>query len=356
MQVKQVKTELQSLGLRVPVQQFSRKTGAGPAEGMLLFLSGVAATVSTASHYASSSPYGLAFIKEQVVLCKDDEPVMQVTLQPEPTFYAHRSAEGIPYRRIALKHGKDCLATTVFQKCIYWNSVQRCKFCGIELSLEADSTIEKKTPRQLSEVAQLAQATDGIKHVVLTTGVFPKEEIGIRHICDCADAIKRTTDLPIHVQIEPPSQDGRLRDLKESGVDTIGLHIESFDCKTLHLIAPAKAVLGLGRYSRAWEEAVKIFGVNQVSSFLLAGLGENPLSIIEGSEYLIELGVYPFIVPLRPIAGSILQHSLPPPPEFMMGVYEEVSDLLKQHDMTSKKCKAGCVRCGACSALPEFEE
>jgi radical SAM protein (TIGR04043 family) len=146
-----------------------------------------------------------------------------------------------------------------------------------------------------------------------------------------------------------------LVELKEAGVDTIGIHIESFDFNILTEIAPAKSALGLKRYSKAWEKSVEIFGINQVSSFLIAGLGESRKSIIDGSIYLAERGVYPFLVPLRPIPGSLLQNASPPPPEFMIELYEEVSQILTKSNISSKKNKAGCVRCGACSALPEFE-
>jgi len=67
------------------------------------------------------------------------------------------------------------------------------------------------------------------------------------------------------------------------------------------------------------------------------------------------LGVYPFLVPLRPIPGSLLENALPPAPELMIGIYEEVSEILKGCGIFSKKNKAGCVLCGACSALPVFE-
>jgi biotin synthase-related radical SAM superfamily protein len=71
---------------------------------------------------------------------------------------------------------------------------------------------------------------------------------------------------------------------------------------------------------------------------------------------LCELGVYPFIVPLRPIPGTPLAHTTPPSPAKMISIYQQVSSLLKKHELSWEKSKAGCVRCGACSALPDFED
>ena len=147
-----------------------------------------------------------------------------------------------------------------------------------------------------------------------------------------------------------------MNQLKAAGVDAVGIHVESFDQDTLRRIAPAKAAIGLARYEKAWKRAVDLFGTNQVSSFLIAGIGETPASIVSGSEILADSGVYPFVVPLRPIPGSQLENRLPPDPDTMKRIYSAVADILKKKGISSKACTAGCVRCGACSALPAYEE
>jgi len=123
----------------------------------------------------------------------------------------------------------------------------------------------------------------------------------------------------------------------------------------LRKTAPCKAALDRDRFISSWKEAVAIFGRNQVSSFIIAGLGEMPDSIIEGAALLCDLGVYPFIVPLRPIPGTALEAHIPPDPTIITGIYEQVSSLLQASNLSWKKSTAGCVRCGACSGLPDFE-
>ena len=120
-------------------------------------------------------------------------------------------------------------------------------------------------------------------------------------------------------------------------------------------MAPAKAAIGLNHYERAWKKAVQLFGVNQVSSFIIAGLGETITSIAWGSEFLADLGVYPFVVPLRPIPGSSLKRSTPPHPDMMKQVYEAVGKILQTKGIATHKILAGCARCGACSALSAYE-
>jgi len=92
-----------------------------------------------------------------------------------------------------------------------------------------------------------------------------------------------------------------------------------------------------------------------VSSFIIVGLGETDGSIIEGSRILADLGVYPFVLSLRPIPGSNLENEVPPRFKRMKRLYEEVSMILKEGGLSWRRSKAGCVRCRACSALDIFE-
>ncbi len=354
--IRELITELQSFGLRFQGQLLQRRGGAGPAEGGTFLVDGIPVSLPISSKYVSRSPYILREEGGQYLIFKDEKTVSPVNFIGRPKFYDHSTEEGIPYPKIALLHGKDCLATSVIQTCTYWHSSERCRFCGIELSYGNDLTIKVKTPDQLSEVALKAKELDSIQHIVLTTGTVRPSGKEISYLVPCASAIKKATGLPIHAQFCPPSNMEGLYELKEAGVDTVGIHIESFDFETLSQVAPAKAAIGLERYKKVWKMAVEIFGPNQVSSFLIVGLGEKTDSIIWGSKYLADLGVYPFVVPLRPIPGSLMQDSLPPDPEEMKRIYEAVACILKRKGLSASQSLAGCVRCGTCSALSLFEE
>ncbi len=79
-----------------------------------------------------------------------------------PRFYDLTTADGVPYSKIAVLHGRDVLATTVLQTCIRYQSRTRaCQFCAIGQSLAAGRTIERKSPAQLAEVAKAAVELDG---------------------------------------------------------------------------------------------------------------------------------------------------------------------------------------------------
>jgi len=61
------------------------------------------------------------------------------------------------------------------------------------------------------------------------------------------------------------------------------------------------------------------------------------------------------VVPLRPIPGSWLQNHRPPDAELMGQIYSAVANVLRRKGLSSELNLAGCVRCGACSALRHYE-
>lgn len=304
----------------------------------------------------ADSPFCLKKVGGQVFLFKGNQSLGPVGLVQRPFFYDRVTSDHIPYPQVALLHGRDCLATTVLQTCANWREAQPCRFCGIELSLKNQQTIAQKTPAQLAEVAQRAKELDAVEQVVLTAGRAETPGQEIDHLARCAAAVKKSSGLSIQAQFLPPPDLERLDQLKVAGVDSVGLHIESFDFEVLARVAPFKTGIGLATYVRAWKRAVECFGPNQVSSFLIVGLGESEDSVIRGAAFLADLGVYPFIVPFRPIPGSLMKQIRPPVPDKMIRIYEAVSVLLKRKGLAMDQHKAGCVRCGACSAMGFFEQ
>ena len=358
--VAELKTEMQSLGVRISPAAGRggriRKGGAGPAEGATLLLDGAPASVPALSDFVSVSPFRLEWFRGRWVLFRGDEAVdLAVALPPEPPFYRESTGEGVPYRKIALMHGADCLASTVLQACSYWGTPSACRFCGVGLSWKEGRTLLRKEPGLLAEVAKEAQEA-GARHVTLTAGSTRERRVEWQLFREAARAISRTTGLPVHVQLMPPVTMQQMEMLRQDGVAGIGIHLESFDPTVLGRVAPCKASIPLEEYVRAWEEAVCVFGRNQVSSFLLMGLGETPESLLDGCECLASIGVYPYLVPFRPIPGTSLAHRRPIRPETAKEIYRQAARILDAHGLHWRNARAGCVRCRGCSALPDYQD
>jgi len=349
-------TEMQSLGVRVHKDIQGRKGGAGPAEGKSFLIGGIPVNVPIAGHYVSQSPFSLECTDNSYVLLKHGKVVSPLEVVPDPAFYTRSTREGVAFRHIALLHGRDCLATTVLQQCVHWKRHKKCGFCSTETSLRNMQTLARKTPEQLAEVARAARDMDGVSHMVLTSGTGDPAGSEIMYLADCVRAVKAAADMPVQVQFAPPEDLDLIDALKDAGVDAVGIHVESFDLEVLARVAPSKAEIGMHHYESAWKKTVDLFGASRVSSFLIAGLGESAESIAWGSEFLADLGVYPFVVPLRPLPGSTLENATPPDPETMKRIYDAVAVILQKKGISTKETLAGCVRCGACSALGAYEK
>ena len=347
-------TELQGRGLRVEVPLESRQGGAGPADAGMLWIDGFAATVPTSAQYAQSSPYVLRAEDDGWGIYAEAERLASAQPFGRPRYYDLATADGIPYWQIALLH-LDSLASTVIQTCAYWGNSDQCTFCGIGVTLANGRTIAKKTPEMLAEVAVAAKELDGAVDATLTTGTTATPDKGALYVARCAAAVYEASGLPVEVQFEPPRELAVIDQVADLGVRSVGIHVETFDPQVLARIAPAKARTGIDAYFHAWERAVAAFGAGQVSTYVILGMGEDPDLIVEGCRRAIDIGVYPFVVPLRPTVGSLMEHMTAPSPEYCETIYRRVVPYLAARGLGARGVAAGCARCQACSAMSLLE-
>jgi radical SAM protein (TIGR04043 family) len=340
------RVEVAILGVRVDAQ-VRRPAGAGPSDDGHLVIDGANAALPV----NPASPYA---VRDGRLWLGEDDTGLSVEAVRRPRFYDLATADGIGYDKIARLHGADVLATTVVQTCIRYAEDQRCRFCTIEESLRTGSTVAAKTPAQLAEVAEAAVRLDGVRQMVMTTGTTAGPDRGARYLARCVRAVlDAVPDLPIQVQIEPPGSGTAIAELRAAGAVAIGIHIESLDEEVRRRWMPGKATVPVSAYEQAWDEAVRVFGRNQVSTYLLIGLGEDPDEMVAGAARLIDRGVYPFVVPFRPMLGTLARRDgVPaPPPALVADVTRRVADLLRAAGMTGAEQRAGCAACGACGAL-----
>lgn len=361
MNKQQLITELQSYGLKLvegsDVGVSGRKGGAGPSDHKAVTIDGTTVMVPIFNSPAAQSPYTLNTCTEDWQLEREGSAIAPIQFPHQPQFYQLQTADGIPYWKIALLHSRDVLATTVLQTCMrYSDAATACQFCAIGQSLEAGRTIARKTPAQLAEVAAAAVRLDGVKHMIMTTGTPNTSDRGAAYLTECAKAIQARVDLPIQAQCEPPDDFVWFERMQAAGVVSLGMHLEAADPEVRARIMPGKASVPLTHYFEAFEAAVRVFGWGQVNTYLLAGLGDSLETLVEMCDRLIQIGVYPFVVPFVPISGTPLAHDPAPDSQFMLTLYQRVGDLLNRAGMSSADIKAGCAKCGACSALSTFEK
>nr|WP_205582898.1 MSMEG_0568 family radical SAM protein [Streptomyces acidiscabies] len=324
-----------------------RPDGAGPSDDGHVLIDGAGAALPR----NPDSPYS---VRDGKVWLGEEDTGLTLTAVHRPKFYDLTTADGIPYEHIARLHGADVLATTVVQTCIRYAEPDRCRFCTIEESLRSGATVAAKTPAQLAEVAEAAVRLDGVKQMVMTTGTTTGPDRGARTLVRSVRAVLRAVpELPIQVQCEPPGDLSWIGALHDAGATAIGIHVESLDDEVRRRWMPGKSSVPMAEYEAAWDEAVRVFGPNRVSTYLLVGLGEDPDELIDGAGELIDRGVYPFVVPFRPMSGTLAARDgvAAPSAELLRYVTERVAEKLRAAGMSGADQRAGCSACAACSVL-----
>lgn len=335
-------------GIRLLDAPVARRAGAGPSDDGHVLLGGVGAAIPLNPR----SPYT---VRGGKLLLDGADTGLGLEAIRRPRFYDRTTADGVPYEQIARLHSSNVLATTVVQTCARYAEAERCRFCAIEESLRAGATVAVKTPAQIAEVALAAHELDGITQVVMTTGTSTGRDRGATHLARCVRAVRAVLpDLPIQVQCEPPGDLATITELKEAGASSIGIHVESLDDEVRRRWMPGKGSVPMAEYRAAWAEAVRVFGWNEVSTYVLVGLGEDPDELVAAAGELIAMGVYPFVVPFRPLAGTLatdVDRVAAPDPRVVADVTTRVAALLRAAGMAGADQSAGCAACGACSAL-----
>ncbi|MFX1470778.1 MAG: radical SAM protein [Promethearchaeota archaeon] len=333
---------------------FGRRGGAGPLGGRYFILEDNKTLVNVAL-YNDSNKTNLSLQEKDGDFFKvndNDRFYGKIKLVEHPKFYNLKTSDGIEMKKIALVHGIDCLASTIYQKCVYWACGEPCKFCGIELSLQYDTTIEEKNAKQMSEVISVAKKEGRCSHITLTSGTDENIDKGANRYAELLKGVKADhPEIPLHVQIEALEDLSYINKLKEAGADTIGIHIEVLDESLRREITPGKFSISFDLYEQNWKHALEIFGKNQVSSYILTGFGESKEDFIKNIENLILIGVIPYITPVRSIPGK---KDLPITYyKDLIEIYRKSAEFMKQYGVNPLENKAGCVRCGGCSAIKE---
>ncbi|WGI17840.1 radical SAM protein [Methanonatronarchaeum sp. AMET-Sl] len=348
--IAELKTELITRGVELPEK--GRTGGAGPTGQYLVLPNGDIACAP--SYWPEGYKPNKLEKKDNKYYIEFNGEELELKIRKNPEYYNKTTSKGQPMKKLALMHGKNCLGTTIYQKCRFFDEGKQCKYCAIEETLKDRSTIKEKNIDELTEVAREARKED-ITHMTVTTGVPPKEDYIVERLVELAKTVKNNVNMQIHVQLLPPGEEN-LEKLKAAGIDTIGLHLETWDKELMKEVCPGKAEIGREKFIEDIEHAVRIFGENQVSSFMIAGIGETDESVLTGVKELSQKGCVPFLTPLHPLPGSHFENRYPPETERMDKLYRKASEILKDNNINPRENKAGCVRCGSCTALYEYLE
>jgi biotin synthase len=126
--------------------------------------------------------------------------------------------------------------------------------------------------------------------------------------------IRSSSPIPISISCQPLNREGMLR-LADIGIIRVSV---ALDAANEMLFEKVKGRYVGGPYTwkghlKALNEAVKIFGINNVTTHLIVGLGESEEDLIRTIQKCVDLGVYPSLFAFTPIKGTEMADNPQPP-------------------------------------------
>jgi biotin synthase len=148
-----------------------------------------------------------------------------------------------------------------------------------------------------------------------------------------AKTIRASSGIPISVSCQPLTRQ-EMQVLAEAGVNRVSI---ALDAATEELFDKVKGAHVGGPYRwkthmAALKEAVEIFGRNNVSTHLIAGLGEQEDDFVKIIQKCIDMGVYPALFAFTPVPGASMDNSFPPSIDYYRRM--QLAQYLMTHRMT----------------------
>ncbi len=238
-----------------------------------------------------------------------------------------------------LSHCPEQAYLTISGRC-----VNDCKFCPVP-KLNG----EVKVQEEILQMVQEAKSTGRLRAISLTSGVEESPEEEVRKTVSIVKALRARYDLPIGVSVYPT--DASSEELKQAGATEIKYNVETMDEDIFAKYCPG---LSLQYILKSLQNAVKVFGINRVSSNFILGLGESDECVLAGVTRLAEMGVIPILRPISPHPlrkGEIGVER--PSAERLLGLAEATRKVLEDHGLRADLAETMCLACTGCDVTPQ---
>lgn len=226
---------------------------------------------------------------------------------------------------------------TVSERCVY-----DCKFCAVPRLRGG-----VKSLKQIREMIELAEASDNLRAITLTSGVESSPRQEAERVAGIVRDLK-SFRVPIGVSVS--SFPGVNRILKEAGADEVKYNLECLDRDLFERVCGG---LSFQEIMDALQEAAGIFGRNRVCSNVIVGLGESDRTLRSGIDELAEMGVLPVLraVYPHPLRAGEMEMKRPSA-ERLLGLAHHLKRALHRNDLQGEKAQTGCYRCTGCDLVP----
>ena len=291
--------------------------------------------VSVADDFAHSSPY-LLDEKNGAFFISDGKDSFSVT------FFGVLPHTGTVVDDYARLHSTGCVTIWPSNNCCYDRDNEKCRFCSIVKLHE-----EPLNPDVLADgIKKLFEKSDG-NMLNFSGGTYKNPDVMADYWITLVKKIRAFSDAKIAIELAPPSDLGKLDELKNAGLDVVIMNLEVADDNLRKIICPGKSRISYEHYYDAFRRAVSLFGWGQVSSVLIAGIQPKE-DIMRECEKMAATGVFPTVMPIRPLDNTGVGLNVRCNPSDLIEIATHLSKLLVKYKLDFKR-QEGCTKCGGCS-------
>lgn len=292
--------------------------------------------------FCKKSPYSVAMSGDGFGLYENEKYITKIEVLPLPQ-WCNEYVEGYRVGDYIRPHSNNCVACWPYLICNYYSQGKQCQFCSM-----GSYHIQTILPNDI--VGRMIEKALNFKtqyEVALSGGTCHEPDHSIKYFASICEHARKNGAEYISVETAPPNELHYLRQLKDSGATAVIMNLEIADDNLRKQLCPGKSSISQLHYMHAYEEAVKRFGIGNVSCVLISGL-QNADDIIQKSEELIDIGVIPTIIPLKPLDGCLLKNHPTADPNELIMISTEIEKKLSKYGLLATNQK-GCTKCNGCS-------
>ena len=291
--------------------------------------------VSVAENFSNKSPYAL-YEKDGKFFIKNDKYDFEIG------FFGMLAKTDTVVDALARLHCADCINIWPSTNCCYDREGLKCKFCSLKKETEKpiDIDILSNGIKKLLENSKSGMLN-------FSGATYRNPDVMADYWIALVKKIRSFSNCKIAIEFAPPSKTEKLKELKDAGLDVAIMNLEVVDPELRKQICPGKSAITYEHYHEAFKKAVELFGWGQVSSVLIGGLQPKEDILIE-CEKMASMGVFPTIMPYRPLDNCEEKKEFLCTPEDLREMAMRLGEMLVKYKLDYKK-QEGCTKCGGCS-------
>jgi hypothetical protein len=300
--------------------------------------------ISARSHFSKYTPYSLEVEAGSVVLYDEGRSVGAIDfVVPNPVAETVLSS-GVKLRDVGGLNPEGGMHVMYSAECSLKDKGLDCFFCGFnERAKDGNANkVPIKSARQVAEAYTLARRAGQANHFRITGGFIP-ERREVEYYIDVAEAIHEDWDSFYGVAvIGAPADLSVLPKYKEAGFQNVSHNLEIWHKDIFAALCPGKEreTGGWQHWVDALHRSVEIFGRGNVHTNFVGGL--EPLdSVLEGIEYLANIGVVAHFSVFRPEIGTQLEGWRSPEARWHYNLVDKATNIFRRHGFTNLQMYSG---------------